>query len=191
MDNIPFLREISGIFSVPSGPTTNAGMAKTIDFILRWAYTLVALVIVFGGSYYLFNVMQRPIAGILYFIGAVIAVYFYYVKWFIVPAKNPEWPAYQSMCPDYLTPILPGYTTDQGGNQMVDANAKVKCVDFVGVSANGLLKVANPSNLQAQLNNPSYYFSVDPKMKRDDLKAQLDTYGLSWQSMFRDAAAQS
>lgn len=191
MDNIPFLREMTSIFSVPGGPQTNAGMKSTANSLLRWGYIIFALAIVFGGAYYMFNVLQRPIAGILYFIGATIAVYFYYVKWFIIPAKRPDWPPYTTLCPDYLTPVLPDYAKDRDGNTIVDPNAKVKCVDFVGVSENGLLKTANPGNLQAQLLQPNYFFEVDPKMKRDELKARLDVYGLSWESLFKNASPQS
>jgi len=190
MDNVPFVREVGSVFNVPTGPTTNASMAKTVDSILRWVYTILALLAVIGGSWYLFNKAERPIAGILYFIGGVIAAYFYWVKWFMIPAMKPDWPPYQTICPDYLTPISPGYTTDADGNQ-VAGGGKIKCVDFVGVSQNGLLKVANPTQLNNQLNMTQYAFTVDPKMTRDDLKAQVDTYGLSWQTMFGDAEARS
>jgi hypothetical protein len=185
MDNIPFVREVTSVFSVQGGPNTAASMNALINNLLKWTYIILSLVVVFGGSYYIFNVMQRQIAGILYFLASIILVYFYYVKWFLVPLKNPEWPPYQSMCPDFLTPITPGYTTNDGVTS-IDPNAGIQCVDFVGVSQNGLLKVADPGNLTNQLNMPQYSITVKPSMTRDELKALLDTYGLTWHGMFPD-----
>jgi len=183
MDNIPLVREIGSVFSIQGGPGSTGNSSKLMNTIMRWIYTIVSLILVFGGSYYLFNTMVRPISGILYFIGATIAVYFYWVKWFVIPALKPDWPPYQTICPDYLTPISPGYGTDSKGN-LVPGKGPLKCVDFVGVSQNGLLKVASPTNLNQQINQSQYAFTVDPKMTRDDLKAKTDTYGLSWQTMF-------
>lgn len=183
MDNIPLVREVGSVFSVPSGPGSAGNSAKLMNSIARWTYTILGLIVVFYGSYYLFNKMERPIAGILYFIGATIAVYFYWVKWFMIPAQKPDWPPYQTICPDYLTPISPGYGTDADGNQ-VPGKGPLKCVDFVGVSQNGVLKIATPTMLDKQINQPQYAFTVDPKMTRDDLKAKTDAYGLSWQTMF-------
>jgi len=215
MDSVPLLREVTSMFSISNAPMTDARMNAMVFRVLRYLYILLSLVIVLGGTYYLMSSAQRPIAGILFFIGATIAAYFYYVKWFLIPAKNPSWPEYVNMCPDYLTPILPGYMDKSGAlNQSginnlisgtndlntegdkantlsIDPNAKVKCVDFVGVSTTGLLKVANPANLQTQLRNPMYYFEVDPKMTRDNLKVLLDKYGLTWMALFRDIPALS
>lgn len=190
MNSIPLLREVTSIFNIQNAPMTDARMTSLVNKIIKYIYILLSIVVVFGGTYYLMNI-QRPISGILFFIGSIIAVYFYYVKWFLIPAMRPDWPDYVNMCPDYLTPIAPGYSTDANGIQNIDPNATIKCVDFVGVSQNGYLKVANPADLQNQLNNPQYYFKVDPKISRDDLKSALDIYGLTWLALFRDQAASS
>lgn len=183
MDNVPLVREVSSLFKTRGGSSFASKRSSALNTVGRWVYTILALILVFGGSYYLFNKMERPIAGILYFIGAVIAVYFYWVKWFMIPAQHPDWPPYQTICPDYLTPVAPGYTTGANGQQVPNAGP-LKCVDFVGVSQNGRLKVADPSKLDKQLNQSQYAFSVDPKMSKEDLKAQVNTYGLSWQTLF-------
>jgi len=183
MDQVPLVREISSVFSVPSGPGQNVNSKVLMQRIAKYTYILLAIIVVFGGSYYLFNNMQRPVAGVLYFIGATIAVYFYYVKWFVVPAARPDWPPYQTVCPDYLTPVAPGYTTDANGNQVPTAGP-MRCVDFVGVSTNGLLKRADPNTISKHLNEAQYAFTVDPKMSRDELRQRINSYGLSWLTMF-------
>jgi hypothetical protein len=183
MDQVPLVREVSSVFSVSNNPSLNLQTAQMMKSVAKWTYILVALIVVFGGSYYLFNKMQRPVAGVLYFIGATIAVYFYYVKWFVIPAMRPEWPPYQTVCPDYLTPIAPGYTRDANGNQ-VPTPGPMRCVDFVGVSRNGRLKRADPATISKHLNEEQYAFTVDPKMSRDELRQRINSYGLSWLTMF-------
>jgi hypothetical protein len=184
MDYVPLVREVGSVFSVPNGPTTASDSAVLMRSIMRWTYTILAVVLVLGGSYYLFTKMERPITGVLYFIGATIAAYFYWVKWFMIPAMKPDWPPFQTICPDYLTPVSPGMMKDANGN--ATTGGSLKCVDFVGVSTNGVLKKADPAMLDKQINQTQYAFTVDPKMKRDELKAQVDTYGLTWQTMFTE-----
>ena len=159
----------------------------------KWTYVILGVALIFYISYFIYNVMQRPITGILFFMAGVLALYFYYVKWFIVPAvARASWPPTQTICPDYLTPITPGYntTTDASGRVVaapVDNNGnKFKCVDFVGVSKNGYLRRATPAALQQQIVDPRYYFEVDPKESPADLRLRLQSYGLSWVSLFGD-----
>lgn len=186
MDYIPLVREVGAVFSVPNGSGQGAVITHTfLNTVARWVYTILALIVVFYGSYYIFTKMERQIAGILYFIGAVIAVYFYWVKWFVIPGAKPEWPPYQTMCPDYLTPVAPGYEKDARG-RMVPGQGGMKCVDFIGVSTNGTLKMASKGSLHTQINNPEYVFTIAPKMSREQLRAQVNARGLSWQSMFGD-----
>ncbi len=157
--------------------------------IAKYVYWILGVVLVFGASYYLYNLMSRPVASILVFMGGVLALYFYYVKWFVIPEMRPSWPPYQTLCPDYLTPVSPGYDiTREGGKQIAKPKngGKFKCVDFVGVSRNGALKRANPAQLQTQLQNPSYVFEIDPDEKREQLRSRLQSNGLSWITMFGD-----
>lgn len=122
--------------------------------------------------------MDRPVAGILVFISGILALYFYYVKWFVIPSLGKKWPPYQTTCPDYLTPVYP--ESGMAGS----ASGGVTCVDFVGVSRNGVLKKADPAMIQSQINQPQYTFSVNPKESPDSLKQRLLSYGLTWVSLF-------
>lgn len=143
----------------------------------KWLYIILGATLVFGAAYFFYNTLQRPITGVLFFMAGVLALYFYYVKWFVVPASKDTWPPTQTACPDYLTPIVPGTPSTDG---------KFKCVDFVGVSKNGYLRRASPAAIQQQIADPRFYFEVDPKENRADLKLRLQNYGLSWVSLFGD-----
>jgi hypothetical protein len=156
----------------------------------KYVFWILGALFVLGASYYIYNVMARPVAGILVFMGGVLALYFYYVKWFLIPEMRPAWPPYQTVCPDYLTPVSPGYdmVKNVDGKEIAQPKnqGKFKCVDFVGVSRNGNLKRATPTQLQSQLLNPSYVFEIDPSEKPEALRARLQNRGLSWITMFGD-----
>lgn len=161
-------------------------MRRTLWKAAKWLYWIVGLVALCGGCYVLYNTLARPVAAILIFLGGILALYFYYVKWFVIAEAKPSWPPYQTLCPDYLTPISPGYTKGDDGSLVPKSGGVIKCVDFVGVSKNGNLKKTDPENLQASLKNPSFSITIDPKSSQEELKAMLHTYGLTWVSMFGD-----
>ena len=165
-------------------------MKAAMNKVAKWVYWILGLLLVGVACYYIYNVMTRPVAGILVFMGGILALYFYYVKWFVIPEKRPDWPPYQTVCPDYLTPVSPGYDMSIGTNGKTVATPKqggqFKCVDFVGVSRNGRLKRASPANLQSQITQGDYTFPVNPNEKPQALKARLQSYGLTWVSMFGD-----
>ncbi len=156
--------------------------------LAKYIYWIVGLVLLLGGSYILYNRMERPVAGVLVFISGVLALYFYHVKWFVIPEQAPAWPPVQTVCPDYLTPISPGYEmkTDATGNLVPtpQTGGKFKCVDFVGVSRNGKLTRATAASLKMQLNDPKYYFEIDPKESKETLKTRVAQRGLTWVSLF-------
>lgn len=159
---------------------------KTLAKIAKYSFWILGLGGLCFACYVLYNTLARPVAAILIFLGGILSLYFYYVKWFVIPASRPAWPPYQTLCPDYLTPISPGYTTGSDGSLAPKSGGVIKCVDFVGVSKNGNLKKTEPENLSNSLNDPTYYVTIDPKSSQDDLKAMLQTYGLTWVSMFGD-----
>ena len=149
--------------------------------LAKYAFWIVGLGLVGYIAYFLYNTMQRPIAAVLLFIGGLAALYFYYVKWFVVGAKNNQWPPYQTLCPDYLTPIPPGYGAD-GKPQA----GPLKCVDFVGVSRNGRFKKMDRQNMDSLVNRDDHAFPIVKGESREDLRTRLQTYGLSWMSLFGD-----
>jgi len=84
----------------------NQRMMASLRSFAKYAYWILGLVLIGFITYYLYSVLQRPVAAILVCLGGIMALYFYYVKWFLVAAKNSKWPPYQTICPDYLTPVL-------------------------------------------------------------------------------------
>lgn len=149
---------------------TNKRMAATVRQIAKYAYWIVGVGALLYACHYLYNVMVRPVASVLVFMGGVLALYFYWVKWFTMTDKG-QWPPYQSICPDYLTPLAPG----SGG--------QVKCMDFVGVSRNRRIKVADPRRSTEQSNDAQYTFVVNPAEDKASLRQRIQTYGLSWVSL--------
>lgn len=120
--------------------------------LVKWTYIIGGTLLLVAFCYVVYNNMNKPIAGVLLFMGGVLALYFYYVKWFVIPETDPAWPPYKTVCPDYLTLIDPG-----------NKNLKpARCVDLVGVSANGRLTKTDPSNLKSVIatNDPAKVFSI-------------------------------
>jgi len=138
-------------------------------------------------SYVYYNNMNKPTAGTLVFIGGFMALYYYWIKFFIVDASKKDWPPYQSTCPDFLTLVPPG--SGYAGN-----SKDFLCVDFVGVSINGGLKKVKPEDLNANtLQDPTMVFRVDMdrysgKKGIKNLKQDLSDYGLSWEAMLKGSS---
>jgi hypothetical protein len=151
--------------------------------VSKWSYVLVSLILIFVVSYYFYTVLQRPAAGTLWFVGASILFFYYYVKWFVVqrPLDPNLQPGNQS-CPDYLSMVPPGilYTPV--------SPTQYRCIDYVGVSRNGRLKKADPAKIKQQINNPDYYFAIDPTQDfitpsaKSAFLERLIAYGLSYNS---------
>ena len=154
--------------------------------ILKYVYWIVGLVVLLGGCYFLYNNLARPVAAMLIFMFGILALYFYYTKWFLIDLIKPAWPPYQTLCPDYLTPVTPGYSTNKDGSLKPKEGGVIKCVDFIGVSKNGKLKKSVPETMNKTLNNPDYFVPINPSASRESLKTMLRTYGLTWVSMFGD-----
>jgi len=161
---------------------TSQRLAATMMRIAKYVYWIVGLVMVVGGCYFLYNTLERPVAAVLVFLGGMLALYFYYVKWFVASVRNPAWPPYQTPCPDYLTLVSPGFT-GSGNNIKPKAGEPYKCMDFVGVSTNGVLKKSKPSNIAKDMINPQYAFDVSPKDTIESLRAKTEAAGLSWISL--------
>jgi hypothetical protein len=164
----------------PNASTYKKLMAS-LRGIAKYAYWILGLLLVGYAAYFLYNTLQRPVAAVLLFIGGILALYFYYIKWFVIGEKDNQWPPYQTLCPDYLTPISPGYGAD-GKPQA----GPIKCVDFVGVSRNGRFKKMNQKNMDSLIHRDDHAFPIVKGEKREDLRTRLQTYGLSWISLFGD-----
>lgn len=147
-------------------------IAATLRNVAKYAYWIIGLAAIGGISYFFYNALNKQIASVLFFLCGVIGLYFYYVKWFLIPERKPAWSPTVTTCPDYLTM----YGTPA-------ADGTYKCVDYVGVSKNGRLKPVSPTNVTALIDNPEYFFAVDAKEPLDNLRIRLLAYGLTWSTL--------
>jgi hypothetical protein len=164
---------MENVYSIVEMSDTNEQrIAASLRNVAKYVYWIVGLIAIGGISYFFYNTLNKQIAAVLFFICGVIGLYFYYVKWFLIPERKPAWSPTVTNCPDYLTMY---------GTPATDGT--YKCVDFVGVSKNARLKQVSPTNVDALVNNPEYFFPVDPKEQLDGLRTRLLAYGLTWSTL--------
>lgn len=185
------------ILNPPEAPSANTNVAgtkalmATVMKVAKYAYMIFAAILVGYMSYYLFNVAERPIAGLLVFMGGFLAALFYYVKWFWAPVVKPDMPT--GLCPDFLTPISPGVLAQSGVRAPNGTKANtVYCMDFVGVSRNGQLKVSDPASVAVEVHDTTWHsmpINTDNLKSPNglaNLKMQVQSKGLTWVSLFPD-----
>jgi hypothetical protein len=148
---------------------------ESAEKLLQWIYWIVGLMIVGSVSYFLYK-NNKQVAGVLVFMAGMMAVYFYYVKWFIVAADS-TWPPVIGACPDFLTQ-LPIKSNDN----------TIYCVDRVGVSisksggfVSSVGETRDPTEEPVAKNSPKvfYYNSNDTT---DSICTKVTTKGLTWVS---------
>jgi hypothetical protein len=164
--------------------TTNTGAKKWAAFLAdaqKKAFWIVGLLVLFFVAYFYYSGLNRPVAGTLWFVGGFVALYYYWVKWFILPKQpDPDFNPAMLACPDYLSAVPPG--------ELYRATTPTQyfCVDFVGVSRNGLLQKTHPAMLKSDIRKPSHRFSVDPAVDFASREAmmsfmkRLQSVGLSY-----------
>ena len=86
---------------------TGSGILPKIQSYGAYVYWGLGLLASLGIGYVLYK-LNFQIASVLVFLGAVIALFYYYVKWFQLPSQNNTWPPYTTSCPDFLTLVDPG-----------------------------------------------------------------------------------
>lgn len=159
--------------------------------VAKYLYIIAAVIGVCYAAYYLFNVMERPIAGLLVFMGGFLIGFFYYVKWFMSGSGKPDMPV--GLCPDFLTPISPGILAQSGAPTPAGGDSNtIYCMDFVGVSRNGQLRIADPHAIATQVKDTTWY-SMPINQKNfltttglQQIKSQVQAKGLTWVSLFPD-----
>ena len=147
-----------------SQSTTNSTFLQFAK-LLFWG---LGITLVGGVSYVLYNTLSRPVAALLTFLGGMIALYFYYVKWFVIGQEKGDGPPYQSPCPDYLSLLQSPQAGPAGG--------PYTCVDYVGVSN---LTQFRPGNVAS----PDNSVTINPIASVADLKSLIQSKGLTWVSM--------
>jgi hypothetical protein len=143
-------------------------------------YVIVALGLCAGGSYKL-NQLEQPLATVIYFLGSLFFLVVYGLRWFgddsSIFANTPaEWPPVINTCPDYLT----YYKRAKSNGTFQDT-----CIDLIGVSTNGTLKVF-PKNSNAPTDD-NFYFDATGinnfKENRNVLCQRAMSAGLTWEGI--------
>lgn len=144
-----------------------------------WTYWIVGLIIVSTISYVLFARLDKQIAALLVFITSTMALYYYYVKWFVIPPESVFTPP---ICPDFLTNV--GFASG--------STTQFRCIDKVGVSSS-FTKAASDTIGNAITNytpngtinaNDGYVITPTPTATSlDTYCAALRTAGLTWVGM--------
>lgn len=144
-------------------------------------YILFSIAVVAMGVTKLFPMGTST--AVIYGIGSIMTLVFYYYRWFGNSAPvSSTWPPTLNTCPDYLTYIesLPG-------------DKKPGCIDMLGVSKNGQLRLTGESNLiSLSSTNGAYVFpftSVDVANATSPtlIKAictKCRTLGITWEGVF-------
>jgi hypothetical protein len=123
-----------------------------MDFVFI-LYILFSLVVGLGGTYSLIQ-GDRTLGGFLYFVGAVLILTFYGLRWFTGDAlketryASKSWPPFVNTCPDFLSV----YERSVSGSSRKE---KV-CVDLIGVAEGGIQKLTDPANV----NNDNFVFKL-------------------------------
>ena len=144
-------------------------------------YIVVAIIIIAGGTFKLIGGGQT-LGGILFLIGALTVFIVYGLKWFgkkgALFSETPvSWPTTINTCPDYLVYY---------GRKLADGTTQDSCIDMIGVSKNGSIKVF-PKGVQPPTTD-EYYFSLatkssDPAAKNAELCQRTISAGLTWEGI--------
>ena len=131
-----------------------------MNFVLV-LYILLSVVVGIGGTYYLIE-SDRTLAGFLYFIGSVLILTFYGLRWFSGDAlkvskyETDIWPPVMNTCPDFLSV----YERSVAGR----AKKEKVCVDLIGVGEGGIQKLTDPANVT----NDNFVFKLHMDKKGPD-----------------------
>ena len=143
-------------------------------------YIVLSILVLAGGTYKLV-VSGLTIAAGLFCIGALATLIIFGLKWFqqgsIFSETPVSWPPTINTCPDYLVYF---------GRKMPDGTTKDTCIDQIGVSKNGSLKIF-PKDGSIPTSD-EYYFSLttnssDSAKKNAELCQRAITFGLTWEGI--------
>jgi len=145
-------------------------------------YIIVAILVIVGGT---FSVVKsgQMIGSFLFFVGVLTIFIVFGLKWFSpgsVFSKTPvSWPPTINTCPDYLVHY---------GRLMPDGTKQDTCIDLIGVSKNGALKVFPKDTKGGVTTDNNCYFSLvttssDPVVRNQQLCKRAIEAGLTWEGI--------
>jgi hypothetical protein len=144
-------------------------------------FIVIAIAVIAGGTYKLYD-MGIMVSAFFYFGGTLALFIIYGIRWFStnsIFAKTPgSWPPTLNSCPDYLTYFA---------RPQADGTTKKTCIDTIGVSKNGSLKVF-PIGGGPEPTTDDFYFSLDttrsdPAARNAELCQRAMTMGLTWEGI--------
>ena len=83
-------------------------LSDAMETLAIWAYWIISLLIVGTMCYILYTKGNKQVAAVLTFLISMLALYYYYVKWFVVGDAYKE---ALTVCPDFMS-VLGNYGTD-------------------------------------------------------------------------------
>jgi hypothetical protein len=143
-------------------------------------YIIIAIFIVGFGSFSIYKTNQT-LSALLFFVASTFILIIFGIKWFStnsIFSKTPvSWPPQINTCPDYLVYYE---------RQMPDGSTAASCIDLIGVSKNGSLKVFPKGDMAPT--SDDFYFSLitkstDPNAKNNELCQRAITAGLTWEGI--------
>ena len=145
-------------------------------------YIVLAIVVIAGGSFKLFQT-SRSLAALIFLVGSLVSFIVFGIRWFgtkdsLLSETPVTWPPMTNTCPDYLMYYK---------RPKPDGTSEDTCVDKIGVSRNGSLKVF-PANGDVNNANDEYFFplltkSAEPAERRAELCQRTIQYGLTWEGI--------
>lgn len=144
-------------------------------------FIVVAIGVIAGGTFKIFK-LDQSLGAILFFVGSFAVFIVYGLRWFASKgslfSETPvQWPPTINTCPDYLVYY---------GRKMPDGTVQDTCIDMIGVSKNGSLKVFPKSGTPPTTDD--YYFSLatkstDASAKNMELCQRTIAAGLTWEGI--------
>jgi len=144
-------------------------------------YIVAAIFVIAGGSFKLYG-LDQTLAALLFFIGVLLVFIVFGIRWFggkgsIFSEAPVSWPPTINTCPDYLMYY---------GRKMPDGTVQDTCIDTIGVSKNGALKVFSKGASAPSADD--YYFPLATKSselagRNAELCQRAITHGLTWEGI--------
>lgn len=144
-------------------------------------YAIISIAVIVGGTFKIYG-MNESVGALVFCIGSSAIFLLFGLRWFgasnSIFSKTPvRWPPTINSCPDYLTL----YKRKLGNGTVQDT-----CVDLVGVSRNGNLKLF-PKEGDPPASD-DYYFSLktansDAASRNSELCQRALSFGLTWEGI--------
>lgn len=159
---------------------------SNVNTLVLWVYWIVGIVIAFAISYVLYTRFNKQVASLLVFMGTMMALYYYYVKWFVI---GQPLPIPTQTCPDFMESV-----GTVGTDQFVCVDKKGAYPKFTQSGANITSKadiddLGTPS-VDGKVSNGSLAYVVTPSAssasdtsKITSFCGSLKTQGISWISL--------